>query len=315
MFRYRIPYAELLVGFKLVEKLVRFNKGAMKLLLMSGGVFVLAAMLASGQSAPVTKSEPGAGTVAGPAAVTQQESGNRPRADLDSTPPPPATAGPQSPAVQSPAPKPEKAVNASGPGANGPPVVDAPAGPVILPEAAAAGTPPAAGRGPGRGATPARNAKPYVIGPLDVLEVRVWNDAKLSGMVDVATDGTITLPLVGPVVASGLTVAELTLGLKDKLTNIIIEPEVTIQVLRINSKKYSIFGGCLRSGEFPLVGDVTVLDAFASCGGFKDFANLKKIYVLRGTEKPKFNYQDVIRGKHMEQNILLENGDRIVVPD
>ena len=154
-----------------------------------------------------------------------------------------------------------------------------------------------------------------MIGPLDVLEVKVWNDPKLSGMVDVATDGTITLPLVGPVVASGLTVAELTLGLKDKLTSIIIEPEVNVQVLRINSKKYSIFGGCLRSGEFPLVGDVTILDAFASCGGFKDFANLKKIYVLRGTEKLKFNYHDVIRGKHMEQNILLENGDRIVVPD
>ncbi len=283
MFRYRIPYAELLLGFKLVEKLVRFNKEAMKLLLMTGGVFVLAAMLAPGQSAPVTKSDPGAGTVATPAPVKQQESGNRPRADLDYTPPP-AAAGPQ-----------------------------APAGPVILPAAAAA--PPTAARGAGRGAAPARNAKPYVIGPLDVLEVKVWNDPKLSGLVDVATDGTITLPLVGPVVASGLTVAELTLGLKDKLTSIIIEPEVNVQVLRINSKKYSIFGGCLRSGEFPLVGDVTILDAFASCGGFKDFANLKKIYVLRGTEKLKFNYQDVIRGKHMEQNILLENGDRIVVPD
>jgi len=154
-----------------------------------------------------------------------------------------------------------------------------------------------------------------MIGPLDVLEVSVWNDPKLSGMRDVATDGNISMPLIGPIQANGLTVAELTAAVKEKLTALIIEPEVYIQVLRYNSKKYSIMGGCGRTGEFPLVGEVTVLDAMANCGGFKDFANQKKIYVLRGTQQLKFNYRDVIKGKHMEQNIVLENGDRIVVPE
>lgn len=157
--------------------------------------------------------------------------------------------------------------------------------------------------------------KPYVIGPLDVLEIKVWNNPNLSNIADVRTDGIISMPLVGEVVASGLTVAELTGAIKDKLNSVIIEPEVNIQVVRYNSKKYSIFGGCMRQGEFPLIGDVTVLDAFANCGGFKDFANLKKIYILRGKEKLKFNYADVIKGKHMEQNIPLENGDRIVIPE
>jgi polysaccharide export outer membrane protein len=90
---------------------------------------------------------------------------------------------------------------------------------------------------------------------------------------------------------------------------------VNVQVLRNNSKKYTILGGCGRTGEFPLVGEVTVLDALANCGGFKEFANLKKIYVLRGSKQLKFNYRDVIRGKNMDQNVTLENGDRIVVPD
>jgi polysaccharide export outer membrane protein len=163
--------------------------------------------------------------------------------------------------------------------------------------------------------TPVKRGKPYVLGPLDVVEVKVWNDPKLSGIFDIGTDGTISFPLVGSIVANGLTAAELTAVIREKLTAVIIEPEVNVQVLRNNSKKYTILGGCGRTGEFPLVGEVTVLDALANCGGFKEFANLKKIYVLRGSKQLKFNYRDVIRGKNMDQNVTLENGDRIVVPD
>jgi polysaccharide export outer membrane protein len=93
------------------------------------------------------------------------------------------------------------------------------------------------------------------------------------------------------------------------------DPPVNIQVARINSKRFSMMGGCLRTGEFPLVGSTTVLDALVNCGGFKEFANPKKIYVLRGTTKYMFNYKDVINGKRMEQNIYLQNGDRIIVPE
>jgi len=159
--------------------------------------------------------------------------------------------------------------------------------------------------------------KPYVIGSLDVLEIKVWNDAKLSGIFDVRPDGMISLPLIGEMKADGLTVAELTKLVKAKLAVSVMEdPEVNIQVARINSKKFYIFGGCLRQGEFPLIGATTVLDAFASCGGFKDFANLKKIYILRGpTQRFAFNYKEVSQGKHMEQNIRLQNGDRIFVPE
>jgi polysaccharide export outer membrane protein len=156
--------------------------------------------------------------------------------------------------------------------------------------------------------------KAYVIGALDVLDVRVWNDPKLSGFLDVRPDGMVSMQLVGEVKADGLTVPQFTEALKQKLSELINEPAVNVQVARFNSKHYYIFGEVGRTGEFPLITQTTVMDALANTGGFREFANLKKIYVLRGSQKLYFNYKDVSHGKHMEQNIVLENGDRIFVP-
>jgi polysaccharide export outer membrane protein len=168
---------------------------------------------------------------------------------------------------------------------------------------------------PGTPANSAGTSKPYVIGPLDVLDIRVWNDAKLSGIYDVSPDGTISMSLIGVVKADGLTALELTAAIKDKLLQVLNSPEVNIQVVRNNSKKFYIIGGVIRQGEFPLTGETTVLDALANTGGFKDFAKLKKIRILRGTHQYYFNYKDVSKGRHMEQNIVLENGDRIFVDE
>ncbi len=158
------------------------------------------------------------------------------------------------------------------------------------------------------------DSRPYVIGPLDVLDIRVWNDPKLSGIFDVRPDGIISMPLIGELRADGLTVPDLTKLIKEKLSSVMNEPEVNIQPARINSKKIYVLGAVLRTGEMPLVGSMTVLDAISNCGGFKDFARPSKIYVLRKGEKLNFNYKDVSKGKHMEQNILLESGDHIFVP-
>lgn len=155
---------------------------------------------------------------------------------------------------------------------------------------------------------------PYVIGPLDVLYVRVWGNQNLTGLVDVRPDGMISMPLIGEIKADGTTVSELRESLRAKLEDFLIKPEVDVQVTKVNSKKFYIFGEVGKPGEFPLVGSLTVLDALSNAGGFRDFANQKKIYILRGTKKLPFNYKEVSQGKHMEQNIRLENGDRIFVP-
>jgi polysaccharide export outer membrane protein len=164
--------------------------------------------------------------------------------------------------------------------------------------------------------------KPYVIGSLDVLEIKVWKDPNLSGYFDVGPDGMISLPLVGQIKADGMTQADLTRTIRNRLAGTVFEcaPEVNVQVLKVNSKRYSMYGGVLKTGEFPLVTDMTIMDAFASCGGFKEFANPKKSYILRKdakgvTQKIFFNYKDVSRGKNTDQDIKLQNGDKIFVPE
>lgn len=166
---------------------------------------------------------------------------------------------------------------------------------------------------------PATGPKPYVIGPLDVLIVRIWNLEKLSGPFTVGADGMLTMPLVGAMKADGLTTKQLTDVLTQRLKECCVnnpEGEVDVQLGKNNSKRYYVYGGVGRPGEYPLDrSDLTIMDAMASVGGIRDFANKKKIYLLRGTQKFNFNYTEVMQGKHLEQNIVIQNGDRLFVPE
>jgi polysaccharide export outer membrane protein len=164
------------------------------------------------------------------------------------------------------------------------------------------------------GAKPA-GGKAYVIGPLDVLMIKVWNNPNLSGPVDVGPDGMISMPLVGEIKADGLTREQLRDSIATHLGDFLNSPEVDVQVVKVNSKRYFVYGGVLKQGEFPLVEDTTIMDALSNTGGFKDFANQKKIYVLRGAQRFDFNYKDASKGKNLDKNILLQNGDRIFVPE
>ena len=156
--------------------------------------------------------------------------------------------------------------------------------------------------------------KTYLIGPEDILQIRVWREPDVSGPVSVRPDGKITLALGGEVQAAGLTPDVLGKKVAGILANYINSPQVTVSVQQVNSKRYYISGEVGRSGAFPLVMPTTVLEALVNAGGFRDFANTKKIVILRGAKRLSFNYKDVIKGKNLEQNILLENGDHIVVP-
>jgi len=236
------------------------------------------------------------------------QSGASPAASQASSPPTEVPASPQ--------PKGQAEPDTSGAVAAAPDSLKAAA-----PQPAASNPPkaPEPAKSDGAGVTPAAKpgSKPYIIGPLDVLDVTVWNDAHLSHIYDVSPDGTISMPLIGLVKADGLTQSELAAAISEKLLAVLNSPEVNIQVLKVNSKKYYVYGAVNRSGEFPLNGETTVLDAFANVAGFHEFANRKKIRIIReGVAKPFFfNYMDVSKGKHMEQNIVLQNGDRIFVDE
>lgn len=167
--------------------------------------------------------------------------------------------------------------------------------------------------------TPAvKNDSNYQIGPSDVLEISVWKEANLSRTVPVRPDGKISLPLVNDVQAAGLTPMQLADSLGERLRKFITDPQVTVIVTQINSQRVYINGEVNRPGAYPLLPGMNVLQAITSAGGLGQFANGKKIYVLRtenGTQnKYPFNYKDVVEGRKPEQNILLKPGDTIIVP-
>jgi len=154
--------------------------------------------------------------------------------------------------------------------------------------------------------------KTYVIGPEDVLFISVFREPALSGSVGVRPDGKITKPLIGDMQAGGLTPERLAAQLKQAFSSFIKNPDVEVTVAQVNSKWYTIAGEVTRPGRYPLVLPTTVFEALSNVG-FRDFANTKKIIIIRGTERIKFNYNDVLKGKHLEQNILLQSGDTIYV--
>ena len=158
----------------------------------------------------------------------------------------------------------------------------------------------------------------YIIGAQDVLDIAVWKEPSVSRTVPVRPDGKISLPLIDDVQAAGLTPMQLTSVLADKLKKYIDEPQVTVIVTQINSQRVYIIGQVARPGAFPLLPNMTILQALSTAGGLAQFANGKKIYLLRTEDgkpvKYPFNYKDVVGGKKPEQNLVLKAGDQIIVP-
>jgi len=157
----------------------------------------------------------------------------------------------------------------------------------------------------------------YVIGPDDVLHIAVWKEADLSATLPVRPDGKISLPLLNDVQASGLTPQQLAGSVTEKLKKYIADPRVTVVVTAINSKRIYLTGEVLHAGAIPMLPNMTVLQALSSAG-INQFANTKRIYVLR-TENGKqqklpVNYRKLVKGEQIEQNYLLRPGDTIVVP-
>jgi polysaccharide export outer membrane protein len=165
---------------------------------------------------------------------------------------------------------------------------------------------------------PATTDPEYKIGPQDMLRVDVWKEPDISRIVPVRPDGKITLPLVNDVQAAGLTTTQLAAKIAEGLKKYITSPQVTVGVTEINSRRIFVNGEVARPGAFPLLPNMTVLQALSSAGGFTQFAREKKIYILRmenGKQvKYPFNYKEAVSGKNVEQNIILQGSDIIVVP-
>jgi polysaccharide export outer membrane protein len=158
----------------------------------------------------------------------------------------------------------------------------------------------------------------YVIGPDDVLQVLYWREANVSAEVTVRPDGMISLPLLNDVQAAGLTPEQLRDKISEGAKKYFEDPNVTVTVRTINSRKAFITGSVTRPGPYQLTAPTTVLQLIAMAGGLTEFANQKGISVMRiENGKPvryPFNYKDVAKGKNLKQNIELKPGDTVIVP-
>ena len=170
----------------------------------------------------------------------------------------------------------------------------------------------------GLSAVPA-NDTAYKIGPQDIVRIDVWKEPEVSrGGLPVRPDGKISIPLLNDVQAAGLSPLELSNVISEGLKKFMNNPQVTVTVLDINSRRVFVTGEVTRPGAFPLLPNMTVLQALTTAGAFTQFARIKGIYVLRneGGKQVKypFNYKDVIKGKNVDQNIKLQARDSVVVP-
>jgi len=166
-------------------------------------------------------------------------------------------------------------------------------------------------------AAPSQGGPEYVIGPEDVLHIAVWKENDLTATLPVRPDGKISLPLLDDVQAAGLTPKQLSESVTEKLKKYIADPRVTVVVTSINSKRIYLVGEVLHPGATPMLPNMTVLQALSSAG-LNQFANTKKIYVLRTQngkqEKMPVDYRRIVKGERIDENYMLQPGDTIVVP-
>jgi polysaccharide biosynthesis/export protein len=161
------------------------------------------------------------------------------------------------------------------------------------------------------------NSDKYIIGPEDVLYVQVWKEESLSQTVMVRTDGKISLPLIDDVQAAGLTPLKLKEVLAEKFKAYVDNPLVTVIVREAKSFKVFISGQVAKPGVFSLVGEATFLQMIAMAGGFTEWANQRKVLLIRrdnGREvRMTINYKKIVDGE--AENILVKPGDTIIVSD
>ena len=156
--------------------------------------------------------------------------------------------------------------------------------------------------------------KTYRIGPEDIIGIKVWREPELTGALMVRPDGMISMPLIGELKASGSTPDELGKAITEALLKHMNRAEVFVSVQQVNSKKFYMTGEINRPGQYPLITETNVLQAISAAGGLREYANKKKIVIVRGDQRLKFNYKEVVEGKNLKQNVTLENGDHIIIP-
>jgi polysaccharide export outer membrane protein len=159
----------------------------------------------------------------------------------------------------------------------------------------------------------------YTVKPGDHLMVSVWKEPELQGPVLVQPDGRFSFPLAGQIDARGKTAAQLQQEITQRLSRYITDPVVTVSITKIDGNKIYVIGQVNKPGDFVVNPSVNVMQALSMAGGTTPFASLGNIKILRrGADGSQvavpFNYNQVIHGQDLQQNITLQAGDVVVVP-
>lgn len=158
----------------------------------------------------------------------------------------------------------------------------------------------------------------FTLGPGDLLHISVWNEESLTLDVTVRPDGFISFPLIGDVPAGGRAVEALRRDLAERLREFVPNAPVTVILAELGSARVYVVGKVAKPGMFPMPGEIRVLQALALAGGLTPFADSSRILVLRGTDTERtaiaFDYDSVVKGRDIGQDIVLKPGDTIVVP-
>lgn len=165
---------------------------------------------------------------------------------------------------------------------------------------------------------PQSDPSAYTIAPGDVLEVSVWKEENLNREVLVAPDGRISFPLAGIIKAADKSVTEIHQEIVKRLEDYIADPVVNVAIVNNQGNSVFVIGKVTKPGEYIVKRNIDVLQALSLAGGITPFADGDDIKVLRrlgsGIKVYSFDYGDVIKGKRLEQNILLKAGDTVAVP-
>jgi polysaccharide biosynthesis/export protein len=169
-----------------------------------------------------------------------------------------------------------------------------------------------------RGADSAASSSGYKLQPGDVLQVVVWKETDLQSDVLIRPDGGISFALAGDMQAAGRTTDELRAELESRVRKLVPDAVVTVQVKAASGNRVFVIGKVNHPGDFALIRPIDVMQALSLAGGATPFADTNGIRVLHrdGPRQTsvRFRYSDVARGRHLEQNILLQSGDTVVVP-
>ena len=159
----------------------------------------------------------------------------------------------------------------------------------------------------------------YLLTPGDVIEISVWKEEGLQQQqILVAPDGNINFPLAGTIMAAGRPMSSLENTIAERLADYIADPVVNVKLIQSSGNSIFVIGKVNKPGQYPVNRRIDVMQALSLAGGLTVFADTDSIHILRRVgnvlKVMPFDYDDVLDGEHLEQNILLEAGDTVTVP-